>query len=137
MTTKTCSKCKIEKSVSDFYTRKKYGYASQCKSCHKEGSRKAFHKRREENPEWYRTHLDRTNSWKRENRKTYGRKADLKKNYGITIEEYETLLDNQNGVCYICQNECPSGRRLAVDHCHETDKIRGLLCCKCNTGLGS
>jgi len=39
-------------------------------------------------------------------------------------------------ICDICQQECPSGRSLALDHNHETKKIRGLLCCNCNRGLG-
>ena len=67
----------------------------------------------------------------------------LKHEYGITLSEYEALFTKQNGVCAICQqpektldkiNNKP--RRLAVDHCHTTDKIRGLLCFECNTGIG-
>ncbi len=58
------------------------------------------------------------------------------KRYGITIDEYDTLLRSQNGVCAICSREPVDGQRLAVDHDHKTGKVRGLLCFKCNTGLG-
>jgi hypothetical protein len=67
----------------------------------------------------------------------------LKHHYGITLVEYENLLAAQKGVCAICQQAETSTdrkvnriRRLAVDHCHKTDKIRGLLCLACNTAIG-
>jgi len=50
--------------------------------------------------------------------------------------KYSELLQAQNGLCAICQQTCSTGKRLAVDHCHETNMIRGLLCSKCNRGLG-
>lgn len=63
------------------------------------------------------------------------RNKALKRNYGINIEEYNILFKEQNGKCGICG--CESNERmLAVDHCHNTGKIRGLLCTKCNTGIG-
>jgi len=62
---------------------------------------------------------------------------NLKKNYGISEAEYLNLLRGQNGVCKMCkQNSHLKSGRLAVDHCHKTGKIRGLLCTKCNTGIG-
>jgi hypothetical protein len=62
----------------------------------------------------------------------------LKKQFNITIEDYEKMLDLQAGVCYICKGEETSvrNRRLAVDHDHVTGKIRGLLCSNCNRALG-
>lgn len=61
--------------------------------------------------------------------------------YGISVEEYQRLFDEQNGVCAICgqpETKIYKGTmaRLAVDHDHETGTIRGLLCNGCNTGLG-
>lgn len=56
------------------------------------------------------------------------------KNYGLTLEQYETMIKNQNNHCYICNK--PSNKRLFIDHCHETGKVRALLCYKCNTVLG-
>lgn len=60
----------------------------------------------------------------------------LKRKYGITLAEYDQMLEEQHGVCAICGGADPSGRRLAVDHDHETGKVRGLLCTSCNTRLG-
>ncbi len=61
----------------------------------------------------------------------------LKRYYNMTVETYYKMLADQNGVCKICNKTCSTGRELCVDHCHKTGKIRGLLCGKCNTGLGS
>lgn len=61
----------------------------------------------------------------------------LKKKYGIGEEEYNHLLMSQSGRCAICQREASDfKRKLAVDHNHTTGKVRGLLCVKCNRGLG-
>lgn len=62
--------------------------------------------------------------------------ANLRDRYGMSLEEYYALFDRQGGVCAICLETCSSGRRLAVDHDHETGHIRGLLCGKCNRGAG-
>jgi len=85
-----------------------------------------------------REELDLLNAKRRANRNTWktDRKKHFKRAYGITVEDYETMLVNQNGVCKICNKTCKSGKSLAVDHCHETGKVRGLLCAKCNTNLG-
>ena len=61
----------------------------------------------------------------------------LRRTYGIGLEKYNSLLSEQSGVCAICKNECVSGKKLAVDHDHYTGEVRGLLCCKCNRGLGN
>ena len=63
--------------------------------------------------------------------------ADLKKMFGISLQDYSRMLTEQNGVCAICKiDACPSGLSFAVDHCHTTKKIRGLLCANCNKLLG-
>lgn len=69
-------------------------------------------------------------------RKAISRVVTLRNRYGITVEEYDRLLVLQEGVCAICKRPCPSGKRLAVDHSHETGEVRGLLCRKCNRGIG-
>jgi len=57
--------------------------------------------------------------------------------YGITIELYDRMVIGQKGLCRICgKPETLSGKSLAVDHCHKTGVIRGLLCAKCNKALG-
>ena len=92
-------------------------------------------------------HKDRINARRRELRKQNPekyRKADNKhyrKNrlahkvnrYGITTEDYKLLLAKQSGNCAICKKEMGV---VNIDHCHETQKVRGLLCTSCNTGIG-
>lgn len=56
--------------------------------------------------------------------------------FGLTVEDYDAMLEYQGGVCAICKGECNSGRRLAVDHCHKTGNVRGLLCGRCNLSIG-
>lgn len=64
------------------------------------------------------------------------RNAAIQRLYGISSEEYEELLIVQNGVCAICDKPELSGNRLAIDHCHRTGFVRGLLCVGCNRKLG-
>ncbi len=63
------------------------------------------------------------------------RKTKLKKAYGIGPVEWQALSDAQGGLCAICQG-LPGKKGLSVDHCHATRRVRGLLCSRCNTGLG-
>lgn len=68
----------------------------------------------------------------------------LRSTFGITVSEYEEMAERQNHRCAICgeqesvvdAKENGSTKRLAVDHCHDTGKVRGLLCQRCNMGLG-
>lgn len=60
----------------------------------------------------------------------------LRKHYNITIDQYYELLETQNYLCKICNSECSSGQELSVDHDHVTKEIRGLLCKRCNLGIG-
>ena len=69
-------------------------------------------------------------------RKEAGRAATFKTIYGITIADYDRMMADQNGVCAICFQPCGTGKRLAIDHDHANGAIRGLLCRKCNLGLG-
>ena len=64
------------------------------------------------------------------------RRGRYRRKYGITVERYEALLAEQNGLCAICNSPAKNGRRLSVDHDHETNEVRGLLCVSCNTGVG-
>lgn len=66
-----------------------------------------------------------------------------KNRYGITEEQYQAMLVAQNFVCAICkepetakEHRTDNVRKLAVDHCHTTKRVRGLLCKKCNHGIG-
>jgi hypothetical protein len=64
------------------------------------------------------------------------RRWHLKGRYNITPEQYDEILASQGGVCAICEDVCKTGRRLAVDHDHETGRVRGLLCANCNIAIG-
>src|SRR5690606_5587543 len=64
------------------------------------------------------------------------KRASLLREYGITLDDYFAMLERQGGVCAICHQECQTRNSLAVDHCHETGRVRGLLCNRCNRALG-
>ena len=69
-------------------------------------------------------------------RKDQRRGQHYNQKYGLSLEEVEKLLQQQNSLCAIC-NQPPVGqRKLCVDHCHTTGQVRGLLCLQCNTTLG-
>jgi hypothetical protein len=67
---------------------------------------------------------------------------NCKYRYGITVPERQILVDSQNNKCAICKDELEgwgrgwSSKSSAVDHCHRTGKVRGILCYHCNTGIG-
>lgn len=118
---KTCSKCKIEKLETDFHkcSKNKNKLYACCKSCKRD---------------YRRLHRSVDYSWNKKNPDKVWASALQK--FGITIEVYNALLDSQKGVCAICEQKCRTRPRLAVDHCHGTGQIRGLLCFNCNTTLG-
>lgn len=112
---KTCIICKESKEDIAFRKKRGEGYSPRCDSCRAKC-------------------VAATMRW---HRKDPGRQKAYNQayNHGLTVKEYKALVTKQNGLCAICKEE-PLDRALAVDHCHETDKIRGLLCMNCNTGLG-
>lgn len=67
-------------------------------------------------------------------RKPGKRTFDLSSKYGITDQEFETMLTGQNNRCLICLSEFAD--KPHVDHCHTTGRVRGILCYHCNVGLG-
>ncbi len=102
----------------------------------------------ETNPEYHKIyhslnkekHVKKASRWNRENKeKRYKtcKKHILCKKYNITPEEYDNLIKSQNGNCKICGRKNTDGRSLHVDHCHINGKVRGLLCFRCNSLLGS
>jgi ribosomal protein L34E len=72
----------------------------------------------------------------RAERSRRSRRNHLKSRYGISVEQYNKMLESQDNKCAICGDECPTGRSLAVDHDHDTGRVRGLLCSRCNIGIG-
>ena len=139
--TKTCPKCKVVYPATQEYFHQDIsrlgGLANQCKKCRKIAGRIQYLR----DPV---KHLERKTAWKRANpEKAYlgTRRLDLKCKYGITLEQYDQMFDAQGGVCAICgEPEAVANKhgvcRLSVDHDHETNKVRMLLCNKCNHGLG-
>ncbi len=89
---------------------------------------------REKNPERAKENRRRNYLENKERALQYSTEYNRRRKIGISPEEYNNLLKEQNGVCAICGLECT--RALAADHCHITKKIRGLLCNNCNRGLG-
>ncbi len=85
-------------------------------------------------------HLVSVKEWKKNNPekdKEYKRATRLKREFGISLEEYNQRFNSQEGCCLICgAHQTSLKKALAVDHCHTTGKIRGLLCSSCNLNLG-
>jgi len=86
-----------------------------------------------EHPEKMREYYKRYKDKYRDKKRAADRKSKLKREYGITQEYYIYLENIQKRRCAIC-GTIP--KRLHVDHCHETDQVRGLLCGSCNRGIG-
>jgi hypothetical protein len=72
----------------------------------------------------------------KERTKKRRQRRSLINNFGINADQYEAILKEQNGVCAICYQPEPCNRMLAVDHCHCSLKVRGLLCTNCNMAIG-
>jgi hypothetical protein len=72
----------------------------------------------------------------RNRNKTYEEQRGTRiRSYGISVEDYDEMLESQGGGCYIC-GIGPVGRALDIDHDHRTGKVRGLLCSNHNRALG-
>mgnify|MGYP000119516448 CR=1 FL=1 len=155
---KYCSGCKTIKPVSEFYKRRDRpnGYASKCKVC-----RNTYHAeylktkngkdsvKKTKNLYWQRfgkayaqtpngkAKIRNNNAKYRQSEK--GKRAkrnyELFAKYGITLDQFEELFQQQGQKCAICGNDKPL-RGFHLDHCHKTNKVRGILCHTCNSGLG-
>jgi hypothetical protein len=73
--------------------------------------------------------------WKDPKHRDTQRARWLRRQFGIAVADYDNMLNVQNGACAICR-EPPADKSLAVDHCHDTGAIRGLLCSRHNLALG-
>ena len=115
-TMKMCRICKIVQPFENFYKNQQNEHLeSRCKKCcnarNKEYNNKDKDKSKKQRAAYWRKHK-----------------------YGLTQEEYKNMILSQNNECAICKK--PSHKTLHVDHDHKTDKVRGLLCHECNTGIG-
>lgn len=125
--TKICSKCRLDKDINEFsFNDKAKGQRrSKCKACEAEYA-KTYKAQNEEKLQ---------DKWRKASRKyssTDMRRNKTLKKYGLTKDGYNLMYTEQDGCCKICKTNI----NLCVDHNHDTGKVRGLLCNKCNVGLG-
>ena len=127
------------KEKSDF----KRAYQRKYRADNAEKVRKADRDRwieyRKNDPEYRRNQNARAKEWYERNREyviAKHRALRLLKEYGLTEEAYADMLRKQGGVCAICRKAQSGKKNFAVDHCHETGLVRGLLCDPCNQGIG-
>lgn len=116
---KFCPRCKEVKNHESFYTtgQSNDGFASYCIVCYKSIDKKHFERK----------------YYKRDKEKIRGR--NLQKKFGLTLEQYNQMAKAQDFKCAVCKQP-ETSKSLAVDHDHKTGQIRGLLCGRCNPGLG-
>ncbi len=142
LNSKICSRCKKSKHIEEFSlsTRNKDGRLYTCKSCYKKARNK------EKEKQCYQENKDRIKKYQEQRKeitaqKTKQRRIEdpdrftdirLRSWYGISKAQYDLMHSSQSGKCAICDNV----RKLVVDHNHVTGNVRGLLCSKCNSGIG-
>ncbi len=123
--TRKCKSCNLTKPIDQF---------GEYKSKHRCGRRYTCRKCRD----------GKLHKWSfTENGQLMQHRKNLLRNFGMTVEAYDALLESQGGCCAICRraetrlNRSRKIRRMSVDHDHVTGKVRSLLCAACNNGLGS
>ena len=114
---KTCTKCGVTKDITEFYKRggkqSPNSRKNHCKECDKKRVMDSY------DPIKY-------------------QEQHLKRSYGLTLNEYNEMLEEQDHKCATCGTTDPGGKhgKFMVDHDHKTGKVRGLLCKNCNIALG-
>lgn len=135
-----CKKCLINKAASEFgkLSKVKSGLNPWCRACHNERAGKMRRAWDLKYPGKRRNKYDRWSTRFPERKKD----IMLRSKYGISLVDYNVRLKRQRGTCAICceaetvRDRNGNVRPLSVDHCHKTKEVRGLLCTKCNSGLG-
>lgn len=126
---KVCTRCQECKPFSAYpkHPRMLDGRGSWCRECVRWCGRRHYERNREKRIAY-------AAEWNRQNRGRMRQTAFYRQllDYGITPEEYQAMSEAQDGKCAICHTR----HRLVVDHCHKTMKVRGLLCQRCNKGIG-
>ena len=152
MPEKVCSTCKVPKELDAFAPTKqklRFGVRSVCRDCERDYKREWVKKdpirKLKQVAEWKASNREKVRAWNRayskrmrkerpEQLALYELRARLKREYGVTIEWRNSKREAQNNICAICGGP-PGTLGLAIDHNHNTGKVRDLLCCQCNTGL--
>ena len=140
MKTKICNNCNKEKLLSEFPVKRKFPlrYQAKCKECFKE-----LYK----NTDRYRQYRRKYESQLKQNKKEYKLRMKRSNYYSLAkklncsvehiMEIYNNLFNEQQGYCAICGiHQSEKTKAFALDHNHETNQIRGLLCNKCNLAIG-
>ena len=129
--TKRCSRCERTLPLTAFHKNRsrRDGVCTYCIECHSQYGRERYAK----DPDRYfrQGQAYRASAHGRE----VSRRVYFKNKYGITLEQHKQRYIDQNGCCALCGKPM-SYDRVYTDHDHETGKVRGLLCCSCNTGIG-
>ena len=147
-----CNGCGINKSVSEYYAdrTKAYGIRPECKKClghklsvayWKDNGRRVKKSNQAKNKrindvEWAKNEREKRREWYRRN-PDKGKEGNLKAVWGISLDQFNELKNNQGGKCAICMEIPKSDKHFHVDHNHITGEIRGLLCSNCNVGFGN
>lgn len=142
---KKCMKCGLLKPLEDFYRAPgmRDGHRNDCKACNLEEKRQRYiadpAAAKARVKRWQQENPERLNAYRRARRlepevRRRERAGHLMRKFGITLEQYETMLEAQSGVCAIC-GRAPRDISLHVDHDHSTGQIRALLCFPCNNAL--
>jgi hypothetical protein len=127
--TKKCSKCHALLDLKNFYKRKDGRYRTDCKHCIGKRNKKYYQENKEKTKQI-------NKKWSKANKKRI-RNTKLKAKFGISLEEKEWLFKNQGECCAICKaTKNNKNRDWDVDHCHNTNIVRGILCSNCNRALG-
>lgn len=152
---KICFKCGAKKPVANFSLRASGKHRNDCKECHNQQAKERYFRDLEKNRaarrEYKKTRPEKTKEYRKryfekdpERRRRLAKESRLRCKdslksqslrwlYGITINDYRRMIEEQCGKCAICKEET----KLVVDHCHSTGKVRGLLCGPCNFGIGN
>ena len=112
---KKCKVCGVEKNISDFYNGRK-----DCKDCKNAAARKKW--------------LENTEASDRYKKRA--RERAKERRYGITQTEFDQMLIDQKNRCAICNSKFKNSKSTHIDHCHDSSKVRGLLCGNCNLAIG-
>ena len=143
---KLCNKCNSLKPIKQFsrHNTSKDGFQYCCKQCDSLRNKKQyiqnFEANKQRRKDYYRNNKEKLKEYNRERYKKHseiGVNSRFKREYKISLEDYNNLLFKQKNSCGICLIDKNNYKqRFSVDHNHKTGNVRGLLCIKCNSGLG-
>jgi Recombination endonuclease VII len=142
---KRCRKCGELKPLTAFYKEQgcRDGYRNDCKACFAARSKQWYLRNRSHViarvKTWQQTNPERVKATRKAaqpRRRPIDRDARLRRVFGLSSDQYAAMLEDQGGGCALCGRTPPPGRSLHVDHDHETGVVRGLLCFRCNAGIG-